>query len=437
MNSLRDSESCEVMVHQVLRRLGTFNALFNTGVLYNHIVFRVVAGVTGAIAPETVAVVTMLEYTLNCLLEVPLGAVADRFGRVRATVIGLLCICLGLTSIYLALLIPDKTVSWSLIVLDGILLGIGKPLISGSFQAFYQDAIVKHAKEYPDLVEQAKSSFTRSLKFGRNYPVIGSLVALVTIYACSLSIGQVHAFIPGILIYAYVVIRITADLKFLGEEKFPPNLGDNKRMLLLMKSNRRAQFSTLLKLFLQLINSVISGYMILTLLRMATSLGENYFWSMFVVVSFSTGMALTIRGYLLGPLHEKLGRKTFIILALLVHLVNSSIIGFFVEGVTFPVLLGLVFTYNLFFYMAQQALNVSTIDILNSVVESKYRATALSLMNMPAFLAVGLYGLYLSTYRNGAPGVHEMFFTSAILAALGLGMTLLFFNTSEFSGKVD
>ena len=87
------------MVDHGIRRLGLFNAFFESGVTYNSIIFRVVVGVMGRIPLEAVAIVTTLEFLLNSVLEVPLGYVADKYGRVKSTIVGIALITAALLSL--------------------------------------------------------------------------------------------------------------------------------------------------------------------------------------------------------------------------------------------------------------------------------------------------------------------------------------------------
>ena len=406
--------------HLAIKHLGLFNAFFNSGVLFNSIVFRIVVGVLGVIPPESVAIVTMLEYTLNCVLEVPLGYFADRYGRVKSAIAGLLLIMLGLTSIYLALIIPHKSVKIALIFLDGILLGVGKPLMSGSVEAFYQDTILRLAKGSPELELAASRSFTRSQTFGKHFPLVATVVALPTLYTLNQSFGAEHAFLIGIAIYAFVIVRLSLDYRLFGEPHIPPAFRDTRSMVSVLIDNTRAREATLIRSVFQLINTVISGYLVISILRHAELQDPAYFWPLLLAFSLATALSASLRGYLLSGLLERLGESRFLTTFFAVHILTALILfGRFQSGTLLTFTIG-VFFYILFFYVSQGALRAVSTNMISSTVDPQHQATAISLANMPGFLLVGIYGLYLTLLRSGAPTIPEAFVTVIVFGAIGV-----------------
>lgn len=81
------------------------------------------------------------------LLEIPTGAIADMFGRKKATIIGTLTLTLGSISMVLA------TNYWYLII-GGLLQNIGRAFISGSLEALIYDDLKKRGQEesYQDII---------------------------------------------------------------------------------------------------------------------------------------------------------------------------------------------------------------------------------------------------------------------------------------------
>ncbi len=414
-----------IMVHQGVRRLGLFNAFYESAVTFNSIGFRVVVGVMGLIPAEAVAIVTTLEFILNGLLEVPMGYVGDRFGRVGSTIVGIFLIMLALACIYAALLTDNPQVKVLLIYLDGVLLGFAKPLISGSMHAYYEDAIRHYAGSDPTLNEQIVNSFTKSSQFGRFVPLIATVAAVLALYSLASWWSVEHIFIIGIGIYVYVAYRVLVDARFFGYRQEVPQKGAMRTLLPIFLHSRAARFAVFLRVAFYMLGVVIAGYMIVSLLRLVNQ-SSPYFWPMLISFAIAYALAPVLRGYLLTPLHRRLGQQRYVRSLLWVQaLAAFSMVGV-VATQSLLALTIAVFFYTLCFFVTYGALGLISIDILNPVVDSTYRATALSVLNIPAFIGVGLYSSYLVQWRGGAPEVAEMYATAAGIALLSYILLRIF-----------
>ena len=150
-----------------IKRLGYFKACHSSAVQFNSIVFRVVVGFLADVPVEIIALVTSIEFFLNFILEIPAGFIADRYGRVKLAILGLLSGIVGLFSSYIALTNLLGSYSYTLFILQGVFIGFTRPLVSGSIEAFYQDSIKKLTSQEDIEKNVEQKSFTLSDAYGR------------------------------------------------------------------------------------------------------------------------------------------------------------------------------------------------------------------------------------------------------------------------------
>ena len=163
----------------ILKSLGIYRALHASAVQFNSIVFRVVVGFLAGVPVEIVALIPAIEFTLNFLLEVPAGYLADKYGRIPFAIIGHVTVILGLSCGYIALLgLTNPDATHALFVFHGIFIGFTRPLTSGSVEAFYQDALERIPQENgsKNVIDK---SFTLSKKYGKHLTTIAVVMAFL------------------------------------------------------------------------------------------------------------------------------------------------------------------------------------------------------------------------------------------------------------------
>ncbi len=412
------------MQSNAIKRMGIFRALNQGVVQFNSVIFRIVAGVLGVLPLETVALVTTLEKLLNAFLEVPTGFLADKYGRVRTASWGLSLIILGLVSLYFAILMRHTPLlSNILVVFDGICLGLAIPLTSGSIEAFYQEAL----KRCPNGSKFSSTSQTVSARYGKWIPLSAVVLAILLLYFMSLFDLAHHLILVGAFFWLLVLIRLNLDARVLGDyssnqlntavRKFESFSQLLRKMALVPELRRSILMTCLYRIF----SIMTLGYLIISIGReyQSSSSEEYYFLMMsFIVGCFGPGWYL-VGTYLPRWIESKTDKEYVLRLFLGSFVLNIICIVIYRSLNTW--MLGIfLFLYGTFFMVKVIGLqSLSKNLLLTSVAEENY-AKYLSVLSIFGLGASGVYSLYITLFRRGAPSILEICITSLVVITIGV-----------------
>jgi len=416
----------EVTVHDIVVRLGVFRSLYASAVQFNSVLFRVIVGVLAlsfGVPADTVALVTLIEFSLSGILEVPCGYVADRVGRVPSIILSLLLIMTGLTCVYVALVFNSE-MARTLFIAHGILLGIGKPLNSGSIEAFYQDALKMRCQN--DAHEKiAATSLTASQSYGRYFTTVAVIAAFILIWAFGRLQWLPHTFLFGITLYAACIVTLWRDYVQLGDgdkKLHVSSLGNIFKMTFLESSARKA---AIYNLSFWMVTATIAGYLPLSLGREQGQSTQLMQWSFMAAFVFGySAFGWILKGHLLPSLVQRMTPRQYLLI--FYGLILLASIGFLGIYQNTPVIGQIIYTFlfGSLFLAATSAIQNASMNQLMSNIKKQDYATALSFQNIPGYLWVGAYSLYLSKFRGGAPSVREALITVIVICCLFVLITV-------------
>lgn len=291
----------------------------------------------------------------NILFEIPTGAVGDLLGKKRTIMLGLAIE--GIASIWMGFA-PNLTH----MVLSLIMLNLGGALFSGTYEAMIYDTLKEtgEEKKYKKVLGNT------------------SVITLVVFSICGVTSGYIYeisAGLPYILTGISLIIGATLTLgltepkvnteRFTIKSFFIQNL-EGFRELFLRKEVRNRAIGFLLTTFITLI--IYEGYNDI----LAVEFGYDPMKLGYAAAIMSLGGAIST--YFLIDWTNKFNNKVVFLIGSLLFamtLILSPYIGLILGGVMM-----------LARYILDPIINNEVSDILNSEIDSKNRATALSTFNM-------------------------------------------------------
>lgn len=416
----------EIALQNVVIRMGVFRALYASAVQFNSVLFRIIIGVLAVfsgIPAETVAIVTTIEFWLNGILEVPCGYFGDWFGRVPSIVLSLVLIVLGLACAYSALLFNNELSSY-LFIAQGVLIGIGKPLSSGSIEAFYQDALKRRCKTQDDE-RVLSASLTTSQNYGKYFTTIAVVLAFVVAAVFNKFHLLPQAFLLGMALYVGCIVTLLRDYSALGDigEDKPSSTKDLFKAML---GNSGARISLGHNLSFWMMTVVMAGYLLIAFGRELSGAPKTIQWSFMAAFMLGySALGWALKGHVLPILIHRVTQKQYLLICYGVTFAMSLFFLAIYESVPAWVQIAFIFLYGMVFHTATAAIqNLSMNELMAAVKRSDY-ATALSYQNIPGFIGVGAYSYYLMAMRDGAPSVREAFVSVAIIALLSVAYVLI------------
>lgn len=405
-----------------LRSFGIYRVFFSSIIQYNSICFRVVGGLMYPNLLKSVAFVTALEFFLNSLLEVPFGKLSDRYGRAKLAILGIFLVALGSLCLYFAFLNHENTeLSYNFLTLNALLIGIGKPLYSGSVESFYQSVLNCYKKSVEDE-KIISNSLSASAHYGRFVPIIFVLLAFTfLIWFEKLGVLSLCFFISFTL-FIGMTIKLWLDYKkaynikgFVDASEqlvaeFEPRITDKKLFL----------YSSVVNLLAMLIAMLNLGYYILSLGRSINSGSMEQYFSFAIYMIGIMGLGWVLSASLLPRLAKRLLKPTqnqlFFGLLLCTNLAY-----FFLEIPKKIELLSIyLIGYGAVFQIGFSGLMNSARNLSLEVSKKEHFAANLSLQNIPSFISVALASTVIALNYNGALSLDQNYFVISTLAGIGL-----------------
>lgn len=397
-----------------IQGLGVYLALNASAVQFNSIVFRVVVGFLIGAPLEVIAYITYIEYALNTILEIPTGRLADKYGRVPMAILGHLTVIIGLSCGYTASsgFIEDDQLIHLFYIMHGVFIGFCRPLLSGSVDAFYKDAMKKLGEAQADL------GFSLSVRYGKYLTTFYIALAFILLIGFHYTIGAQHAFIVGIILWIATGLKLFSDYKEFGDSN--KTTTETKEIFSKFFSNKNILVSTFYNLFQWMIKCIVFGYFLVSFGREFSEASPILLWG--AMASFmigAQGFGWILKSSIIPKLVGNMKERNYIILFFMGSALSGligryalmdgnlsmlSIIGFFIFGM-------LVFS-------SMSALDRYSKDKLTKEVESSDYAMFLSIQNMPGYLFVVIHGLYYAHFKDGAPSLDEIFFQVSVLSVL-------------------
>ncbi len=408
-----------------VKSLGIFRALNLASTHFISITFRITAGVLANVPLDTVALLTGIEFLMNVIFEVPMGYVADRFGRIPCALLGGFLILLGTCGIYVALFpsMPN-TFSRLLFIIHGVIVGFSKPLISGSVEAFYQDAIRRLSKGHNEAEKMASQSFTLSQHAGKYLTALVILLAFVLLFVTYHTIGVHHTLIIGILLWYAGFYRLFRDFRIYGDTSISGGRPSTSNLISRLRQSMVAKKAIYLRLSAFMLAAVNAGYFAITLGRQFGNADHGLFsWFIMGLFTFAYGgIGWIVRGHVLPRLvmSKRLSTNNY----LLIHFTLLATISLYIlctfSSLNPTMLILMILVYAVMADVVVGATGALATNLLCSVVDNEELATALSLQNMPAFAGIGFYSWYLGKCRDGAPSVEEAMITVCIICVVSI-----------------
>lgn len=305
----------------------------------------------------------------KAIAEVPTGIIADKIGRKFSIIIALALQLAG----EIIFIFADR---YLLFVLTSVIGGIGFAFLSGSFEAMMYDSLKKEDRE-----SEMQKVAGLNASFSQLAIIIGSLVG--GFIASDL---RLNSFILVIIITAcFVGIALLVSI-FLKEPTFEYRREDQNSLtslkdgIHLLKTNRSLQ--RIILLFL--LATPFINYLL------------NFYQPYFVKANVSGiwfGIALSVAS-LLGIFTSKnahLLEKRF-------GVRNGVLIATLLPGIFYLLMAGIVHSWISFFlflfaYSSMNLQNPIFMDYLNRHIESRNRATVLSLINVLSGIYIAGMGL--------------------------------------------
>ncbi len=419
-----------------IRQLGIHGALTHGIIQFNSVVFRVIVGVAGYLPLESIGLVTAIEYILNVLLEVPAGFISDRIGQAKSAKIGMILIAGGLFSIFFAIVFRSNSVlSNVLIIMDGIFLGIGKPFLSGSVEAYYQAKIVKFGDSEKDKIK-VETSFITSKQFGKYIPSLGLLLSFLLLFLLEkyhlgyLAIGMGGLSWIGLFIWFSLVTReLGSDVTTEGKHQLM-----SPRVVIRTFFTLKIFKSNLISLSYWGLGGIIMHYLIV-------SVGREFkgeFNELFSIASFMFGSFFCgwyISGTLLPRVIKKVKLDLFVNCLIVGHfLINLLALFYFRSSPSYLSINLFLFVFGCVFMPLLSGLGSVASNSLLKQVKSEDYAKCLSIQNMYGFTLIGLYSLYVTITSEGAPGLEDIFVFNI---ALALVLLIVFFVVTSLLSRRD
>ena len=419
----------------LIRNLGWYQATYAAGSQYTGLVLRMVIGVLSGVSATALSINFMLEFGINFILEVPAGWFADRTSRVRCALFGLfgliICPIIYFFAVLLAQYYPN--LSTALIILDGVLVGVSGPLISGSVEGFYQALIDHHAHGDRNSISQAKRSFILSAQFGKWIPTL----ALISAFSISIFFSKYSHFslLIGSGFYLAAWLRILLDSRRFGEIKHEKKSSSIFiwKIKNLFTSNGGLRGSAVVKLVYYIRATPIYGYGMISIGRKYN--GTPSMWPM--MFAFGVG-SLSIGWYLRGSLIPRL-LKSYSIEAILIFFLSAfTVLSFtyYLSSAGFGLLTNALWLllYLSIFQIVAGTLNAHATNLAMRSVEASEYSLALSMLNRPGYLYVSIFSWYFTHTGQGAPDFIQMFSICGIGGAVGvfsLGLLSTFTRTKS------
>ncbi len=401
--------------NSVIKSLGIYYALNASAVQFNSIVFRVVVGFLVGAPLKAVAYITCIEYLLNFILEVPTGRIADKYGRIPMAIIGHVSVILGLSCGYVAAsgFINDENTIHIFYMLHGVFIGFCRPLISGSIDGFYKDAMKRKGESEADL------GFSISSKYGRYLTTIYITLAFIVLIVFDQTLGAQHAFVPGILLWVMTTHRLYKDYLSFGDSSIKTET-PIKKIFQVFKQNRNILVSTYYNFAQWVIKYLVFGYFLVTFGREFAGQSKSLQWmTMIAFMLGSQGFGWILKSVVIPKMIYKMSEKqyltTFLAASFFAGLLGLSTLDTSNLSVNFTVA---VFIFGMFTFAAMSAVERYSKDKLTKEVASTDYAMFLSIQNMPGYTFVVLHGLYYIFLGTGTPSLNEIFSQVAITSIM-------------------
>lgn len=321
---------------------------------------------------QRVGLIDSLSKIVSLVIEVPTGAIADKFGRKKSLVFGHLALALCCMVIVIAN-------NFSLLLLGNIIMFIGFSLLSGAKEALLYDNM-------------------KAEKIDHHYEhVLGRIGFIVTVSSVTTIFlgGLLYKIAPEATFYVWGTANVIAIFVLAGikEHSFGQHeehatssyfskISDGIRTLF----SRRLIVYTSLILYLAMLIKSYEG-----VIRQSTSMyfgltGETFAY-LFAIVSIPSAIA----SYNFGRLFKKFGYR------ILVIILSSYIFGF-ITIFLFKNLPAFLVSFILIYVSQELAKPLITVTV-NRHTDSSHRATTLSVVSLlseiPYIVITGLFGSIL------------------------------------------
>jgi MFS family permease len=386
----------------VLERFGRFRISQASTIQFNSIIFRIVAGVINPSLGSYVALLTAVEFVLNGLLEVPLGRVADTYGRARSAIAGFILLSLSLIVDFVYVQGEwDSTFNIGLAVTAGIFLGVGKPLISGSVEGFYQNILQRFSGATAEAEDLVSNSFVNSLNRRTYLPSLYILTSFSCVLAFSYFEITNYLFIVGAFLYLHLAIVLIFDLT-----RYPETRQQGLRFDFFVHGknlfeNSDATAGVIGLTFSVFVLMILKGYQIFFIAHEFKLSHSRVIMIYFFLMMGSMGL-----GWFLRARYGKTIATRLPYFPLFARLSMLLLVGVLIQSVGFlyPKVEILCITFFLSAAVVQFATGIvqdTSANLILGAVDQEGMSFALSIANIPGFFVVAIYSFWLSSYAGG------------------------------------
>lgn len=423
-------------LNDVLFSLGVFRVLFAGVIQYNSICFRVLGGLVYPNLLASVAIVTAIEFILNAILEIPCGFIADKFGKTKIAILGLYFVSIGTFFLMLSFIFHyDTNLSYFFLVCNATLIGVGKPLYSGSIEAFYQQCLMSFNRDGGNS-KVISNSFSSSVVVGRYVPLLFVISAFIILWIFDKLSILPFSLLVSSLLFIFLSVKLGNDYKSaLRAGIYKPEERQNVYIPQLRFFASRdflvpVIFSTLI-LAIAMLNL---GFFIISLGReLNLSIAQEYFVFGFYMIGVMF-IGWIASSYILPFLSLKFGRYKQIVL----YFSFFIFVNFFLLNIgldfKFEILLLIMMVYGAAF----QIVNLGVVSICKNMVldlgQSENLATILSIANIIPFILVSIISTIIAFFCDGALSLKGSFNFLISTSFLGVLVILFIFNKEDKFG---
>ncbi|MCB1197436.1 MAG: MFS transporter [Deltaproteobacteria bacterium] len=421
-------------VHYFLFKLGVTRALLRASALLSNIVFRLMLSYWAGVPLNSLTYIHFFEFSTSLLLEVPLGIVSDKYGRLRCAIIGYILMLVSMLHIFFLCEFFKSnsydnhlTVYFLFYIVIGILLGSGSALISGSVEAYYQqklDDIKTADNEY--LVD---NSFVVSTQFGRFLPLLSLALAFVLGFLLYRNQTTHYIFLLAATGFGLNAVLIYRDQVVFGDSHSKKHEKNTPFVFQLLKNKTfcYASFQVLISYILL----IISSYLLIALGQYYTFLNRKTLYGVLFIYTFGQVALVWLVQSTIFSNADYLTRHSFVMFKVLFYfllLLLSSLFIIFLKGsktnVAFLIcIVGLLGTMG---SMCVHAIQFKCKNIVTYMSKEKNYAASLSILNMPGMIAISIFFIVQGIYFEGCLPLPNFLYLNIVFCVVGILHSILF-----------
>ena len=343
-----------------------------------------------------IGIITAILLIVQLSVEIPTGALADRFGKTRSIIAGSVLHVLGAAAFAFA-------GGFASFLVSGILMGAGWSLISGADEAYMYDVVQETGEE-----SKYKTFLSKISLADETGTLVGFLASSFIIWRFSEQTALITTSVILVLSTAYGAFALKEPK--LSKEELVSVSDEVTAMRKATEFARRHRYFLALAVFLAFLYE--SGRM----LWQPQLLHLGFVASQISLIYALLGLFSVAGAYVAG--HKRI--KSSLMTMLLLGMAQVACFLLFSRGTIVISLLGI----GAYLFVEKISRVIQT-DVVNGAIKSNYRATFLSIKNLNRSGAGVIFALVLgSVATRSIPGAFYVLAGIDLIGVLGLGILL-------------